>query len=226
MHATGPIEGVGDGEVVGEPVALVLILEVMLALTASVAVTERDGVGDSEALAEIEGVTVGLALTVRDALPERVPLALCDDETVVATDIETDSEGVGEMVGEIVAEMDSLRVTLTVSDTEDVRDRVGERLGEAIRELVTVAERLRDGDLLDVSDGVAYTLAEIDAVYEALTLSEALGEAVVAGAMQQAGSVSGQGLLAKPPAILATQLSLPSTKEGNPGAHRLALLLM
>ena len=155
MHAPGPIEGVGDGEAVGEPVALVLILEVMLALTASVAETERDGVGDGEALAEIEGVTVGLALAVRDTLPEHVPLALTDDDTVVATDIETDSEGVGDVVGEIVAEMDSLRVTLTVSDTEDVRDREGERLGEAIRELVTVAERLRDGDLLDVSDGVA-----------------------------------------------------------------------
>lgn len=66
----------------------------------------------------------------------------------------------------------------------------------------------------------------MDTVCEALTLSVALGEAVVAGAMQQAGSVSRQGLLAKPPAILATQLSLPSTKEGNPGAQRLALLLM
>ena len=95
----------------------------------------------------------------------------------------------------------------------------GVRVGVAVTLAETVALAVRDGD----------TLLELVTVREVLALIETLGVIVVAGAMQQTGSVVRQGLSAKPAAVLATQLSLPSALAGKPGAQmvawRLALLM-
>ena len=113
-------------------------------------------------------------------------------------------EAVTEGEIEAVRETEALAERLAVAATLAVREV------EPVSEALPLDEGVADGEML--ADGI--TLGETEALSVVLGEVEALGDAVVDGAMQHAGRLSVQSASTKPPltpkaAVAITQFALP-----------------